>query len=85
MVADKSELDWAWWQISPSWIGRGGRLSPSDAPGACSPLSDYFKPRLRLAKNVHRAQNVRFTFFAAIIREAFTSISTCRDPLDTSV
>jgi hypothetical protein len=53
-------LVWAWWQISRS-----------DAPGACGPLSNYFKPRLRLATNVHRAQSVRFTFSPPFIREAF--------------
>lgn len=66
-------LVWAWWHISQS-----------DATGACDPLSNYFKPRLRLAKNVHRAQSVRFAYSPAFIREAFASISTCRDPLDTS-
>jgi hypothetical protein len=63
VVADRSELDWAWWQ-----------KSQSDAPGACSQLSNYFKPRLRLAKNVQMAQSVRFTFSPALIREAFASI-----------
>jgi hypothetical protein len=54
------ELVWAWWLISQS-----------DAPGAYGPLSNYFKPRLRLAKNVHRAQNVRFTFYPTFIRGRF--------------